>query len=48
MSEYLFWLSDDQVDRLKPLLPNKVRGVPRGDDRKVIRYGLRWRDAPAC
>ena len=43
MSEHLFWLADDQVDRLKPLLPNKGRG----DDRKVIsgiihviRYGL--------
>ncbi len=55
MSEHHFWLSDDQVDRLKPLLPNKVRGVPRVDDRKiisgiihVIRYGLKWRDAPAC
>ena len=53
--KHLFWLSDDQVDRLKPLLPNKVRGVPRADDRKVIsgiihviRYGLKWRDAPAC
>lgn len=35
------------------LLPNKVRGVPRVDDRRVIsgiihviRNGLRWRDAP--
>ena len=51
MSEYLFWLADDPFDRLKPLLPNKGRG----DDRKVIsgiihviRYGLKWRDAPAC
>ena len=55
MPEHLFWLSDDPFDRLKPLLPNKGRGVPRGDDRKVIsgiihviRYGLKWRDAPAC
>ncbi len=55
MSEHHFWLSDDPFDRLKPLSPNKGRGVPRGDDRKVIsgiihviRYGLRWRDAPAC
>ena len=54
ISEHLFWLSDDPFDRLKPLLPNKGRGVPRADDRKVIsgiihviRYGLR-RDAPAC
>ncbi len=55
MPEHHFWLSDDQFERLKPLLPNKVRGVPRVDDRKVIsgiihviRYGLMWRDAPAC
>ena len=55
MSEHHFWLADDPFDRLKPLLPNKVRGVPRADDRKVIsgiihviRYGLKWRDAPAC
>ncbi len=55
MSEHLFWLADDPFDRLKPLLPNKGRGVPRADDRKVIsgiihviRYGLKWRDAPAC
>ena len=48
MSEHLFWLADDPFDRLKPLSPNKGRGVPRGDDRKVIRYGLKWHDAPAC
>ena len=54
MPEYDFWLSDAQFARLQPLLPNKVRGVPRVDDRKVIsgivhviRYGLRWRDTPA-
>ena len=55
MSKHFFWLSEAQFDRLRPLLPNKVRGVPRVDDRKVIsgivhviRCGLRWRDAPAC
>ena len=52
MSEHPFWLSDAQFARLQPLLPNKVRGVPRVDDRKVIsgiiRNGLMWRDAPAC
>ena len=55
MSKHFFWLSEAQFDRLQPLLPNKVRGVPRVDDRKVIsgiihviRCGLRWRDAPAC
>jgi transposase len=39
---------------LKQLLPNKSRGVPRVDDRRVIsgiihmiRGGLMWWDAPA-
>jgi len=31
-----FWLSDAQWMRLKPLLPNKPRGVPRVDGRRVI------------
>lgn len=55
LSDHDFWLSDAQFARLQPLLPNKVRGVPRVDDRKVIggivhviRSGLMWRDAPAC
>ena len=54
MADYHFWLSDAQFARLQPLLPTKVRGVPRVDDRRVIsgiipviRNGLRWRDAPA-
>jgi transposase len=49
-----FWLSDGQWARLEPLLPNKPRGVPRVDDRRVIsgivhvlQSGCRWRDAPA-
>ena len=53
MEDQHFWLSDSQFESLKPLLPNKVRGVPRADDRKVIsgiihviRNGCRWRDAP--
>ena len=53
MSDHHFWLSDAQFARIQPLLPNKVRGVPRVDDRRVIsgiihviRNGLRWRDAP--
>ena len=29
------WLSEAQFARLKPLLPNKPRGVPRVDDRWV-------------
>ena len=53
MSDHHFWLSDAQFARIQPLLPNKVRGVPRVDDRRVIsgiihviRNGLRWRAAP--
>ena len=48
-----FWLSEEQFARLQPLLPTKVRGVPRVDDRRVIsgiihvlQSGCRWRDAP--
>ena len=53
MSNHHFWLSEAQFARLQPLLPNKPRGVPRVDDRRVIsgiihviRNGLMWRDAP--
>ena len=53
MSDY-FWLSDEQFRRLAPLLPNKSRGVPRVDDRRVIsgivhvlKSGGRWADAPS-
>ena len=48
-----FWLTDKQVERLRPHFP-KARGKPRVDDRRVLsgilhilRNGLRWRDAPA-
>ena len=27
MSDHLFWLTENQFARLKPLLPDKVRGV---------------------
>ena len=47
-----FWLSDEQVERLRPHFP-KARGKPRVDDRRVLsgilhvlRNGLRWQDAP--
>jgi len=50
-----FWLSEEQFERLRPLLPDKVRGVARVDDRRVIsgiihvvKSGGRWVDAPAC
>jgi transposase len=55
MSDHHFWLTEAQFSRLQPLLPNKPRGVPRVDDRRVIsgiihiiRGGLMWRDAPAA
>jgi transposase len=55
MSDHHFWLTQAQFSRLQPLLPNKPRGVPRVDDRRVIsamvhviRNGLMWRDAPAA
>lgn len=45
----LFWLSDEQMARLKPFFP-KSHGRPRVDDRRVLsgiifinRNGLRWR-----
>jgi len=49
----LYWLSEGQMERLRPYFP-KSHGVPRVDDRRVLsgiifinRNGLRWRDAPA-
>lgn len=49
----LFWLSDEQMARLRPFFP-KSHGKPRVDDRRVLsgiifvnRNGLRWRDAPS-
>ncbi|MBR9653587.1 IS5 family transposase [Thalassovita aquimarina] len=48
----LFWLSDEQMARLRPYFP-KSHGKPRVDDRRVLsgiifinRNGLRWCDAP--
>ena len=49
----LFWLTEAQLERLRPFFP-KSRGIPRVDDRRVLsgiifinRNGLRWRDAPS-
>jgi len=49
----LFWLSDEQWDRIEPHLPTDVRGVERADDRRVIsgivhvlKTGCRWCDCP--
>ncbi len=49
----LFWLTEAQLERLRPFFP-KSRGIPGVDDRRVLsgiifinRNGLRRRDAPA-
>ena len=46
-----FWLTAEQFNKIKPLLPNKPRGVPRVDDRRVLsgiifclQRGDRWSD----
>ncbi len=54
MSDY-YWLSEDQVNRIKPYFP-RSHGVPRVDDRRVLsgithalKRGLQWQacaDAP--
>ena len=48
----LYWLTDEQMARLKPSFPLS-HGVARVDDMRVLsgiifinRNGLRWRDAP--
>ena len=48
-----FDLSDAEWSIIAPLLPNKPRGVPRTDDRRVLngifyilRTGSPWRDLP--
>ena len=46
-------LSDFEWNVIAPILPNKPRGVPRVDDRRVLngifwvlRSGARWRNMP--
>jgi len=46
-------LSDYEWSVIKPMLPNKSRGIPRVDDRRilngifwVLRSGAPWRDLP--
>jgi transposase len=53
MRSNLFWLSDEQWEKIQPLLPTDVRGKPREDDRRVIsgilhvlKIGCRWCDCP--
>ncbi|KPN64836.1 transposase [Aliiroseovarius crassostreae] len=48
-----FWLTEEQYNKIRPLLPNTPRGVPRVDDRRVlsviifcIQRGYRWSDVP--
>ncbi len=48
-------LTDVEWSVIEPLLPNKLRGVPRVDDRRVLngifsglRSGAPWRDLPEC
>jgi transposase len=50
----LFWLTEEQIERLRPFFP-KSYGRPRVDDRRVLsgivfvnRTGLRWPDAPGA
>jgi transposase len=52
MMSNLFWLTEEQMERLRPFFP-KSHGKPRVDDRRVLsgiifinRNGLRWCDAP--
>ncbi len=46
-------LSDGEWATIRPMSPNKARGVPRVDDRRVLngifwvlRSGAPWRDLP--
>src|SRR5947209_12174093 len=53
MRSNLFWLGDEQWERIEAHLPTDVRGVERKDDRRVIsgivhvlKSGCRWCDCP--
>jgi transposase len=48
-------LTDYEWAAIRPMLPNKARGVRRVDDRRVLngicwvlRSGAPWRDLPVC
>lgn len=54
MMSDLYWLTNEQLERLRPFFP-KSRGRPRVDDRRVLsgiifiqRNGLMWKHAPAA
>lgn len=49
----LFWLDDEQWEKIQPLLPTEVRGKERANDRRVIsgllhvlKSGCGWCDCP--
>ena len=53
MRQNLYWLSDDQWNRIRPLLPTDVRRKKRVDERRlvsgimhVLKTGCRWCDVP--
>lgn len=46
MTRRRFDLTDFEWSVIQPLLPNKPRGVPRVDDRRVIN-GILWRSGQA-
>jgi transposase len=53
MRSNLFWLNDEQWQKIEPFLPTDVRGKERVDDRRVIsgilhvlKSGCRWCDCP--
>jgi len=53
MNGDLFWLNDEQWQRVQPHLPTDVRGIKRMDDRRVIsgivhvlKSGCRWTECP--
>ena len=53
MNRQLYRLSDEDWNRIEPLLPRGRQGAHRVDDRRVIsgimhmlRSGARWRDCP--
>jgi transposase len=53
MRSNLFWLSDQQWEKIERHLPTDVRGKKRADDRRVIsgivhvlKSGCRWCDCP--
>jgi transposase len=55
MARELFWLSNEEWERIASYLPRGRRGARRVDDRRVIsgivhmlKTGARWRDCPAA